>query len=165
MQTRTAEGTSTSIADPGVCREWSWSLALQDSGISHADLAPLHAVWKAKLPESGLPAFSDFKFDDLAPWLGNISIARSLGGDIEIELIGCSMINQAGEEISRMSLSDCKFGPVGQNAREMLETVTDMSVIALPCGVTEWRNQSIGWHGIALPLAGNAALVCLFSLK
>jgi len=165
MQTRTAEGTSTCIPATGVSREWSWSISPQDSAIYHPDLAPLYNVWKARHPVSGLPAFSDFTFDDLAPWLGNLSIARAQDCDLELELIGCSMTNQAGEEISRVNLADCKCGPVGENTREMLETVTGMGVIALPCGSTEWRNQSIGWHGIALPLADNAALICLFTLK
>ena len=84
---------------------------------------------------------------------------------MELELIGRSMTNQAGEEISWVNLGDCKFGPVGENAREILETVTGMGVIALPCGGTEWRNQSIGGHGLALPLADNAALIFLFVLQ
>ena len=165
MQTRTAEGTSTSIAAPGVRRDWSWSIALQDKPISHPDLAGIHHAWKARQTASGLPSFADFTFDDLVPWLGNISIARAQDGDMELELIGCSVTNQAGEEISRTNLADCKFGPVGENAREMLETVTGMGVIALPCGFTEWRSQSIGWHGIALPLQHRSALICLFALE
>jgi hypothetical protein len=165
MQTRTAEGTSTSILAPGIRRDWSWSIALLDTPILHPDNASFHRVWKARHIASGLPSFSDFTFEDLAPWLGSVSIARAQNGDMELELIGCSMTNQAGEEISRVNLADCKFGPVGENAREMLETVTGMGVIALPCRSTEWRNQSIGWHGLALPLADNAALICLFVLQ
>ena len=165
MQTRTAEGTSTSILAPGIRRDWSWSIALLDTPILHMDIASFHRVWKARHTASGLPSFSDFTFEDLAPWLGSVSIARAQNGDMELELIGCSMTNQAGEEISRVNLADCKFGPVGESAREMLETVTGMGVIALPCRSTEWRNQSIGWHGLALPLADNAALICLLVLQ
>lgn len=165
MLTRTAEGTSTSIGQSGIRREWSWSIALHGRPVAHPDLSPLYQVWRSRHAAGELPSFGDFTFDDLAPWLGNISIARTLGNRIELELIGCSMTNQAGEEISRKNLADCKSGPVGENAREMLETVTGMGVIALPCGCTEWRDQSIGWHGIVLPLADRAALICLFTLK
>lgn len=165
MQTRTAEGTSTCTTTPGIRRDWAWSILHQGHAILHPDLAPIYRIWKARHSANCLPSFSDFTFDDLAPWLGSISIARVQTNDLDLELIGCSMTNQAGEEISRVNLADCKFGPVDERAREMLETVIGMGVVALPCGCTEWRNQSFGWHGIAVPLSGQSALICLFIQK
>lgn len=164
MQTRTAEGTSTSIAAPGTTREWTWTLALRDAPINHPDLAPLYRTWKRLQRDGGLPCASQFSFDDLAPWLGRVCVARARAGDYEIELIGCSLTNEDGQEISRVKLSDSKLGPVGVNAREMLETVTGMGVIALPCGSVECAGAPVGWHGIALPLAESAALICFFVL-
>jgi len=70
-------------------------------------------------------------------------------------------VDECGREASRITLSNSRFGPVGASAREMLETVTDMGVVALPCGTTEWRGRTFGWHGIALPLASRSALMTL----
>ncbi len=165
MQTRTAEGTSTSTPMGGARREWSWTPALLESPVHHSELAAVYKAWAKHRRNGSLPALTDFSIDDLTPWLGRISVATATRGDFEIELIGCSLINESGEEISRVLLSESKLGPVGPSARDMLETVTGMGIVALPCGSTEWRNQSIGWHGIALPLAGSAALICLFTAQ
>ena len=162
--TRTAEGTSTSIPARGNRRGWSWSPALMETPVHHPDLAPVYEAWDRRRTEGNLPSIEDFGFDDLDPWLGKISVAWAVGSDFELELLGCSLTNEAGEEISRVKLSECKLGPVGPNARDMLETVTGMSILAFPCGTTEWRGEPIGWHGIALPLADGAALICLFTI-
>ncbi len=164
MQTRTAEGTSTSITTPGTRREWTWALALQDAPINHPDLAPLYHTWKRARRNGNLPCVSQFSFDDLTPWLGRVCVARPRDGDYEIELIGCSLTNADGQEVSRVKLAESRLGPVGANAREMLETVTGMGVIALPCGMVECVGGPVGWHGIALPLAEHAALICFFVL-
>ena len=79
-----------------------------------------------------------------------------------MDLLGCCLTDKDGRDISKVNLSEAKFGPVGANAREMIETVTGMGVIALPCGVTYWRGQAFGWHGVVLPLANRSALICLF---
>lgn len=164
MQTRTAEGTSTSIPAGGTRREWAWTPALTDTPVHHPELAAVYRAWSKHRRGGSLPAVTDFSIDDLAPWLGRISIAKATGNDFEVELLGCSLVDAAGKEISRVMLSDSKPGPVGVNARDMLETVTGMGIIALPCGTSEWRGQSMAWHGIALPLAGNAAMICLFTV-
>lgn len=164
MQTRTAEGTSTSTPMGGARREWSWTPALLETRVHHPELSAVYTAWSKHRRHGRLPAITDFSIDDLAPWLGRVSVAKAKGGDFEVELLGCSLINESGEEISRVMLSESKLGPVGPNARDMLETVTGMGIVALPCGSTEWRDQSIGWHGIALPLAGSAALICLFTV-
>lgn len=165
MQTRTAEGTATSIPAGDNRREWSWTPALLETPVCHPDLAAVHRAWSKHRRGDNLPAVSDFSIDDLAPWLGRVSIAKATGNDFEVELLGCSLINAAGQEISRVMLSESKRGPVGANARDMLETVTGMGIVALPCGYSEWRGQTVGWHGIALPLAGSAALICLFTVQ
>lgn len=165
MQTRTAEGTATSSAASAVPRDWSWTIARHDGPVSHQDLSPLFKLWQSKSQPEVLPDLEDFSIAELVPWLGNLSIARPIGDDFELELLGCSVTDQHGREISRVSLSEAKFGPVGTEAREMLETVTDMGIIALPCGSTYWRGQCFGWHGIALPLAGQSALISLFVLQ
>jgi hypothetical protein len=162
MHTRTAEGTSTRCHFPGTEREWSWTVARSDLPVAHHDLSPLYRLWKAKCAAYQLPALTSFSLSDLAPWMGLLSIAHPCGGDFELELLGCSLKDQNGNECSRLPLADCKFGPVGTDAREMLDIVTGMGVIALPCGATSWRGQTFGWHGIVLPLAHSAAIVCLF---
>lgn len=163
MQTRTAEGTSTSVPLGTARREWSWTPALVDTTVHHPDLAAVYKAWARHRKNDGFPAISEFTIDDLAPWLGSISVAKATGGDFEVELLGCSLINESGEEISRVMLSESKRGPVGPNARDMLESVTGMGILALPCGQAEWRGQLVGWHGIVLPLAGCSALICLFT--
>lgn len=165
MQTRTAEGTSTSIPGHGGRREWSWTPALLEAPVQHPDLAPVYRAWNRRRRGHDLPSARDFTFDDLAPWLGTVSIVRQTAGDFELDLLGCSLTNQAGEEISRIRLSESRSGPVGVSAREMLETVILMKVMAFPCGSAEFRRHSIGWHGIVLPLAGRAALLCLFTAE
>ncbi len=141
---------------------WSWNPLAGDGTVS-GELSPLLVLWRSKHSGRVLPRRVDFTDTELTPWLGQLCFAYPIEpDDYVVEIAGCELEAESGVSATARRLSDVARGPLGLEARAMYDLVLRRGLIAVVTGTDVWRQRRrIPWHGLVLPLAEDAVMVCL----
>lgn len=101
------------------------------------------ALWHEKRGACRLPLRSDFAFEDLQPWFGNVIIMDAIDGadDFRYRLIGTGITGFLDRDYTGRLVSECAYGGGSDSRRKVLDTFRRPLALLAPV----FRSGQVVW--------------------
>ena len=132
-----------------------------------AMLSSIHAFWQARNRGGRLPALSDFAVDELAPWLGNVSLVDVVGEPRRFRwrLIGSNIVARIGRDATGRWFDELYEGDVLQGYVAAYSVAVARRAAAFYHGDLEFVGRDfLTFRSVHLPLSDDGDTVNMLML-